>query len=56
VFFFSSPSLLLDDGVGIETTISYPTSMEALGRGIDLIQSGTTVFVQQNSLVEKSHD
>ncbi|XP_022140187.1 kinesin-like protein KIN-14C [Momordica charantia] len=33
--------LLPDDGVGAETTvISYPTSTEALGRGIDLSQSG----------------
>ncbi|KAK9267120.1 hypothetical protein L1049_009539 [Liquidambar formosana] len=33
--------LLRDDGAGTETTvISYPTSTEALGRGIDLIQRG----------------
>ncbi|XP_010247011.1 PREDICTED: kinesin-like protein KIN-14D [Nelumbo nucifera] len=32
--------LLPDDGVGVEV-ISYPTSLEALGRGIDLLQSGS---------------
>ncbi|XP_043697977.1 kinesin-like protein KIN-14C isoform X2 [Telopea speciosissima] len=33
--------LLPDDGAGSEmTVISYPTSTEALGRGIDLVQSG----------------
>lgn len=33
--------LLPDDGVGTEAAlISYPTSTEALGRGIDLMQSG----------------
>ncbi|XP_022954623.1 kinesin-like protein KIN-14C [Cucurbita moschata] len=33
--------MLPDDGVGAETTVvSYPTSTEALGRGIDLSQSG----------------
>ncbi|KAH7545834.1 hypothetical protein FEM48_Zijuj01G0135800 [Ziziphus jujuba var. spinosa] len=33
--------LLPDDNAGTETTvISYPTSTEALGRGIDLLQSG----------------
>ncbi|GAV71260.1 Kinesin domain-containing protein [Cephalotus follicularis] len=33
--------LLPDDGVGAEApVISYPTSTEALGRGIDMIQSG----------------
>lgn len=33
--------LLPDDGAGSENTvISYPTSTEALGRGIDLLQSG----------------
>lgn len=38
--------MLLDDDVGTEAAfISYPTSREALGRGINLMQSGTTVFV-----------
>ncbi|KAJ4980406.1 hypothetical protein NE237_031243 [Protea cynaroides] len=33
--------LLPDDGAGSEmTAISYPTSTEALGRGIDIVQSG----------------
>ncbi|XP_059623810.1 kinesin-like protein KIN-14C [Cornus florida] len=33
--------LLPDDGVGIEgSVVSYPTSAESLGRGIDLIQTG----------------
>lgn len=33
--------LLPDDGVGAEASvISYPTSVEALGRGVDLMQSG----------------
>lgn len=32
--------LLPDDGVTEATVIAYPTSTEALGRGIDLIQSG----------------
>ncbi|XP_042490164.1 kinesin-like protein KIN-14C isoform X2 [Macadamia integrifolia] len=33
--------LLLDDGASSETTvISYPTSTEALGRGIDIVQNG----------------
>ncbi|KAH7514902.1 hypothetical protein FEM48_Zijuj11G0139500 [Ziziphus jujuba var. spinosa] len=34
--------LLPDDNAGTETTvISYPTSTEALGRGVDLLQSGS---------------
>ncbi|PWA91202.1 kinesin 1 [Artemisia annua] len=32
--------LLPDDGPGAEPTVSYPTSAELAGRGIDLIQSG----------------
>ncbi|KAF8030049.1 hypothetical protein BT93_E2468 [Corymbia citriodora subsp. variegata] len=32
--------LLSDDGPGTETVISYPTSTETLGRGIELLQSG----------------
>ena len=32
--------LLPDDGVTEATVIAYATSTEALGRGIDLIQSG----------------
>ncbi|KAK3035112.1 hypothetical protein RJ639_032614 [Escallonia herrerae] len=32
--------LLPDDGPGTEPVVSYPTSTELLGRGIDLVQSG----------------
>ncbi|XP_028781367.1 kinesin-like protein KIN-14C isoform X2 [Neltuma alba] len=32
--------LLPDDGVGTDMVVSYPTSTEALGRGIELVQSG----------------
>lgn len=32
--------LLPDDGPGTEATVSYPSSVESAGRGIDLIQSG----------------
>ena len=38
--------LLPDDGAGTENAvISYPTSTEALGRGIDLLQSGMHLFL-----------
>lgn len=38
--------LLPDDGVATEAAlISYPTSTEALGRGIDLMQSGMAISV-----------
>lgn len=44
--------MLPDDGVGAETTvISYPTSTEALGRGIDLSQSGMKKLVLFRQLV-----
>lgn len=37
--------VLPDDGAGAEApVISYPTSAEALGRGIDLTQSGASIF------------
>jgi kinesin family protein C1 len=37
--------VLPDDGAGSEPpVISYPTSTEALGRGIDVIQSGIDMF------------
>lgn len=37
--------LLPDDGVGADTSIiSYPTSLESQGRGIDLIQNGTWYY------------
>ena len=32
--------LLPDDGPGTDMVVSYPTSTEALGRGIELLQSG----------------
>ena len=32
--------LLPDDGPGAEPTVSYHTSVELAGRGIELIQSG----------------
>ncbi|MED6169497.1 Kinesin-like protein KIN-14C [Stylosanthes scabra] len=32
--------LLPDDGTGTDMVVSYPTSTEALGRGIDLVQNG----------------
>ncbi|XP_054777584.1 kinesin-like protein KIN-14C [Prosopis cineraria] len=32
--------LLPEDGVGTDMVVSYPTSTEALGRGIELVQSG----------------
>ncbi|KAI9112450.1 hypothetical protein K1719_016647 [Acacia pycnantha] len=32
--------MLPEDGVGTDMVVSYPTSTEALGRGIDLVQSG----------------
>ncbi|KAI4296520.1 hypothetical protein L6164_036470 [Bauhinia variegata] len=32
--------LLPDDGIGTDMVVSYPTSTEALGRGIELVQSG----------------
>ncbi|KAI4299239.1 hypothetical protein L6164_032716 [Bauhinia variegata] len=32
--------LLPDDGIGTDMAVSYPTSTEALGRGIELVQSG----------------
>ncbi|KAK7302157.1 hypothetical protein RJT34_13038 [Clitoria ternatea] len=32
--------LLPDDGPGTDTVVSFPTSTEALGRGIELVQSG----------------
>ena len=47
--------MLPDDGVGAETTVvSYPTSTEALGRGIDLSQSG----MKKSKLVyfQSTHD
>lgn len=34
--------ILPDDSAGAEPIVSYPTSAEALGRGIDLMQNGTT--------------
>ena len=38
--------LLPDDGAGQEASvISYPTSTESLGRGIDLLQNGTDILV-----------
>lgn len=44
--------LLPDDGVGAETTVvSYPTSTEALGRGIDLSQSGMKKFMSMQQFV-----
>lgn len=37
--------LLPDDGAGTENAVvSYPTSTEALGRGIDLLQSGMNLL------------
>lgn len=37
--------LLPEDGVGTDASvISYPTSVEGLGRGIDVIQSGKDVL------------
>lgn len=46
--------LLPDDGVGTDASvISYPTSVETLGRGIDVIQSGMDVlFLFCLSLIE----
>lgn len=32
--------LLPEDGIGTDMVVSYPTSTEALGRGIELVQSG----------------
>ncbi|KAJ7968383.1 Kinesin-like protein [Quillaja saponaria] len=32
--------LLPEDGVGTETVVSFPTSTESLGRGIELVQTG----------------
>ena len=36
--------LLPDDSLSDGKAISYPTSMEAFGRGIDLVQTGTFNF------------
>jgi kinesin family protein C1 len=42
--------VLPDDGAGSEPpVISYPTSTEALGRGIDVIQSGMYMFLIRNA-------
>lgn len=35
--------LLPDDGATAETPVSYPTAMESLGRGIELLQSGQKI-------------
>ena len=37
--------LLPDDGAAEGAVVSYPTLMESLGRGIDLIQSGINICV-----------
>jgi len=42
--------VLPDDGAGSEPpVISYPASTEALGRGIDVIQSGMYMFLIRNA-------
>lgn len=38
--------LLPDDGVGTDSSVvAYPSSVESLGRGIDLVQSGMNILV-----------
>lgn len=41
------PFLAEDDSNTEGKVISYPTSMDALGRGIDLVQSGTLLGKQK---------
>lgn len=43
--------LLSDDGVGVDTkVISFPTSMETQGRGIELMQNGESYSLRVNKL------
>jgi len=49
--------LLPDDGTGTDMVVSYPTSTEALGRGIELVQNGIyTSFFPPSSAAAISYE